>query len=381
MSAFARTGASIMSKTNYTNHKGGNSFGQLNKTGNIARKPSMNSNASDLSHDTFKEQFQGINRKDFINEANKIMRERMKNKGSTINSKSKFKSVVLMDSKEICLKNYLIGLLKDKRTDINEKERNITKALRASENQLDADYKEFIDFVEDTKKKLKKDDEDYIKVKTDHDDAENEYRKQNSEYKKYSEELERTVKLICLLKSYGSFVYKVLGKKFWFDGIPDVDPRLRNYEEVANLILKKFETLTEDGMKNPIDDEQILILKFKEYEDKVIKKLETKEIADKELSGMKKNINVEIGDLQKREKDFRGEVKRINKEKKELSIDNEKSEPQKNSEMEIYKGYIIELGQATGVIPQKFNKQKKKYFGVYTVYSGNFKCFGSKRKN
>ena len=33
----------------------------------------------------------------------------MKNKGSTINSKSKFKNEVLMDNKEISLKNYLIG--------------------------------------------------------------------------------------------------------------------------------------------------------------------------------------------------------------------------------------------------------------------------------
>ena len=60
-----------------------------------------------------------------------------------------------MDNKEISLKNYLIGLLKEKRTDINEKERNIEKALKQSENQLDRDTKEFIDFVEETKKKLK----------------------------------------------------------------------------------------------------------------------------------------------------------------------------------------------------------------------------------
>ncbi len=90
---------SIMAKTNYTN-KMGDTKSAFNKTGGIIRQPTMNSTASDFSHDSFKEQFQGHNRKDFINEANKIMRERMKNKGSTINSKSKFKSVVLMDSKE-----------------------------------------------------------------------------------------------------------------------------------------------------------------------------------------------------------------------------------------------------------------------------------------
>ena len=148
MSAFRKTGMSIMDRTNYTNIKGAgstNGFRQAQGKGGIkpqkslVRKPTLNSTASDFSHDTFKEQFQGRSRKDFINEANKIMRERMKNKGSTINSKSKFKSEVLMDNKEISLKNYLIGLLKEKRTDINEKERNIEKALKQSENQLDRD--------------------------------------------------------------------------------------------------------------------------------------------------------------------------------------------------------------------------------------------------
>ena len=133
MSAFRKTGMSIMDRTNYTNIRGGGGGGfrqTIKAPKTLIRKPTLNSTNSDFSHDTFKEQFQARSRKDFINEANKIMRERMKNKGSTINSKSKFKSEVLMDNKEISLKNYLIGLLKEKRTDINEKERKIEKALK-----------------------------------------------------------------------------------------------------------------------------------------------------------------------------------------------------------------------------------------------------------
>ena len=263
MSAFRQTGASIMSamsKTNYTNMKGGGFYKPNNKQNQnpLTRKPSLHSTTSNFSHDSFKEQFQGRNRKDFINEANKIMRERMKNKGSTINSKSKFKNVVLMDSKEICLKNYLIGLLKEKRTDINEKERNIEKALKQSENQLDRDCKEFVDFVENTKKKLKMEDDEFIQYKNFHEKAENQYRKECIEFKKLSEELERTVKLICLLRSYGVFVYKVLGQKFWFENVKDVDPRLRNYEEVANNILEKYDSMDENGKQQIINKAKTL---------------------------------------------------------------------------------------------------------------------------
>ena len=368
-----------MSRTNYTNNKG-QGFHPMNKTKSLAHKPSMNSTASDFSRDTFKEQFQGRNRKDFINEANKIMRERMKNKGSTINSKSKFKSVVLMDSKEISLKNYLIGLLKDKRTDINEKERNIEKALKESENQLDRDCKEFIDFVEDTKRRLKLEDDEFIRYRNLHEKTENLYRKECSEYKKLSEDLERTVKLICLLRSYGIFVYKVLGQKFWFENIKEVDPRLRNYEEVANNILEKYDSIDENVKQQIINDETLLIVKFKEFEDKVIKILESKEIVDKEITGVKKSYDDEIEELQRRARDFREEVKRVNKEKKELLFNNEKATPQVDSELDTYLKYLLELGQALGIVDKKFNKNKKNINDFIILTQDTLRVLGEKEK-
>ena len=290
MSAFRKTGMSIMDRTNYTNIKGVNAFRQQKQPlKSLIRKPTLNSTGSEFSHDSFKEQFQSRSRKDFINEANKIMRERMKNKGSTINSKSKFKNEVLMDNKEISLKNYLIGLLKEKRTDINEKERKIEKALKQSEVQLDRDTKEFIDFVEATKRRHKLEDDEYVKYRNLHEQSENIYRKESTEYKKLMEELERTVKSINVLRGYGGFVYKVLGEEFWFSDIKEVDPRLRNYEEVANDILNKYRNIFVDGKQDIINDEGLLILKFKEFEDKVIKDLESKESVDKEINYIKKN--------------------------------------------------------------------------------------------
>ena len=357
-----------MDRTNYTNIRGGGGggFNQMKKPPKtLIRKPTLNSTASDFSHDTFKEQFQGRSRKDFINEANKIMRERMKNKGSTINSKSKFKSEVLMDNKEISLKNYLIGLLKEKRTDINEKERNIEKALKQSENQLDRDTKEFIDFVEATKRRLKLEDDEYVKYRNLHEQAESIYRKESSEYKKLLEDLERTVKSINVLRGYGTFVYKVLGTEFWFSDIKEVDPRLRNYEEVANDILDKYKNIFVNGKQDIINDEALLIIKFKEFEDKVIKDLESKESVDKEITYIKKNYNNEIEELKKREKDFRNEVKRVNREKKDLFLNNQKAMPQQSEELDVYMKYIFQLGQAIGCVDKKFNKGKKNNINDY----------------
>ena len=59
-----------------------------------------------------------------------------------------------------------------------KKERNIEKALKQSEYQLDRDTKEFIDFVEETKRRLKLEDDEYVKYRNLHEQAEILYRKE-----------------------------------------------------------------------------------------------------------------------------------------------------------------------------------------------------------
>lgn len=83
------------------------------------------------------------------------MKERSKNLGSTLLSKPKSKCGYLQDCKDICLKNYLVDLLKEERTDLNDKELMITHAIKESENRLNIDYKNFLSFVEKEKQCIK----------------------------------------------------------------------------------------------------------------------------------------------------------------------------------------------------------------------------------
>ena len=313
---------------------------------------------SHFTRDTFNEQFKGRDQKAFINEANKIMRERMKNKGSTINSKSRLKSVVMNDTKEICLKNYLIGLLKEKRTDINEKERNITKALRDSENKLDSDYKNFLDFVEGTKKKQKKEEEELQRLKSLHEQKEIIYKKEIADYKKLIEDLERTVKLICLLKSYGSFVHKVLRLKFDFDNVPDIDSRERNFEQVSNLILKHYDNLKNSETIELLDDENFMFMKFNELEERVVKILQRKEILDKESTAETDSYKDEISELKRRVKDCQIESKQIQNEKDQIINAINRLKPQKDNEVNQYLDYIYEIGGMTGDLNNKLKGKK-----------------------
>ena len=86
-----------------------------------------------------------------IREANNIMKERNRNHSISVSSKTKSIKEYILDNKEINLKNYLIGLLKGERTYINDKELNVTKALKNSEIELDMNLHQFNEYSEKEK--------------------------------------------------------------------------------------------------------------------------------------------------------------------------------------------------------------------------------------
>jgi hypothetical protein len=77
--------------------------------------------------------------------------------------KSKSKLESLGQIKTISLKNFQIGLLKNERTFISDKEGQISLALKNSERKLDNDYKSFQDFIE-TEKKMSKQREQVLEL-------------------------------------------------------------------------------------------------------------------------------------------------------------------------------------------------------------------------
>ena len=61
-----------------------------------------------------------------------------------------------MQNREICLKNFLIDLLKNERTSIAGKQEKLTRALNDSEKKLENDYKEFMLYMDNEKNITKK---------------------------------------------------------------------------------------------------------------------------------------------------------------------------------------------------------------------------------
>ena len=93
-----------------------------------------------------------------------------------------------------------------------------------------------------------------------------------------------------------------------------------------------------------LNDESLLILKFTEFEEKVIKILETKQLVDKEFTSIQKSYEDELKELQRREKDCLEEEIRISAENNQMIAANKKLKTHRSSEVEQYLNYIIELG-------------------------------------
>jgi len=91
------------------------------------------------------------NHVDIIKEANQIIKERSKNSGLTVASKTNSVYDFILQNREICLKNYLIDLLKGERTAIAGKQEKITRALNDSEKKLEQDQNEFRLYMDNEK--------------------------------------------------------------------------------------------------------------------------------------------------------------------------------------------------------------------------------------
>ena len=272
---------------------------------------------------------------------------------------------------------------------MNIKEKDYKKSLVNSENEFETDYKTFLSHLENRKNKLKKENSNLLKFKEIHEEAKERYYKELVKYKKLNEELEKKIKIISMLKNYGNFVYKFLGMKFWMDDIPDMDPKTKNFEEISDLILKKYDILEDKSdifseQKDNFDD-TFMIIKFNDYEEKVIQGIKYKQSFYKELD---KELNYEenLKKFKDNLKVLKIKENKLIQEKNKLikNIDDSKNLKQKDENVEKFLEYIIELGKETEKFdvnennyfedsaPNEYEKMVKEYnFSYYTVKTLN----------
>ena len=286
--------------------------------------------------------------------ADEIMKERNK-RGLGGGVGSRKVSQVLQKSREICLDNYMITQLRQKRTEISKKEFFVEKALKRSEKQYEKDYRAFIDFVGDIKKKEKKEEEILNKLKNKRDQTETRLNEELAIHKKLMEKCGLMVKSIVLLKTYGSFVHKVFHTDFIYDTLSNNKLNYKNDIYIKDKIISVYEKSKslpesyEEEINSILKYDESLMQQYSQYEEKLVKMLEDKNYINKEITNIKLQGKNKLDDLTKKLNESKKEYNRLSFEKK--SILSEMKEYQINtiSEMDELANYIVELGVLTGL--------------------------------
>ena len=305
--------------------------------------------------------FHSFNKKDYIEEANKILHQRFENKNhDLLGLKSRSKNSFFANEKEISLNNYLIDEINKGINNIIIKQNTQKKALINRQNEFEADYRSFLNFLENSKKRLKRENDNLLKCKEIHEESKDKFNKELILNKKLNEDLEKRIKMIYLLKNYGSFVYKLFAMNFWLKGLPDIDQKNKNFEEICEIIIKKYDFFINNAHEqNENFDDTFLIIKFKEFEEKFINALKSKDnsieefVKENDYENELKKLQTNINNLKLKEKNLILEKNKLIK-----NIDNIKKRKIKDENFDKYLEYIIQLGKET----EKLNINEKNYF-------------------
>ena len=258
-----------------------------------------------------------------LDAADEIMKERQKiGLGGGIGNNLKIKSKVLQKSREICLDNYMITQLS---------------------------------FVEEIKKKEKKEEEILNKMKNKKDQTENKLNEELIINKKLMEKCEIMVKTIVLLKTYGSFVHKVFNTDFLYDKLSNSKLNYKNDIYLKDKIIALYEqskTLPksyEEEINSILNYDESLMQQYSQYEEKVVKMLEDKNYISKEITNIKLNSEKQLKNLNKKLNEAEKEYQKLNFEKKSILTSMKEYQFNTVSEIDELSNYIIELGTLSGL--------------------------------
>lgn len=307
------------------------------------------------------------------------------------------KKEIIKQSKEISLNNYLIDLIKKERIDINKKELLIKASLINNSIKLEKNYQYCLNFLDQLKYENKIEEEKRNKIKNMYDNNLNEYFCQLGLNKQLKLNIAKIVKLICINKKYGSFVHKVFELPFLFDDFEDFNISIKDYEEIADKIIKIYE---KNENKNKIDkileNEELLLERFHYYEEKLMSILMNKEKIKKENQNILKMEKEELNILNKKLKFFQEDLNQLNENKKKIllliekyNFNNENDKSNNNSikmfneeRIKEYIGYINEIGKCMGIEFKNKSKNNIQLTNDYYIYYKNtIECLKLKEKN
>jgi len=307
---------------------------------------------------------------EILQNADDILRERYKNHDRDFAMrKHKLKSKALKVSKSICRKNYLINSLKQRRTEVINKEFVIQKALKEFEVRLEMDKKKFINFIEEVKEKQKKDETKLIDLKNIRFEAEAKLEEEERKNKVLEQNIYKKIKELYMQKDFGVFVHTVLETDFPYTNLPIMKADHES-EKIAEVFIKLFANMNNyDETMKELEKTDIFFKKCILMENKIIKGISEKEGLEKEIIALRKNCENELKQLKYSKADYESDYNYLINEIKRVKLEMNNFKLNDSEDLDIYLKYIQELGLEIGSSSDNPQSCEKKYITEFVTYS------------
>ena len=307
---------------------------------------------------------------ELIDQADKIVRNRMNMHGVNIGtSKHHLRKVSIAISKAISQKNYTINLLREQRTKINEKEYIINQAVNEFSAQYENDYKNFIDFVAEEKRKQIAEEAAMNNLREQKERKRSNLEEEILMSKRLEETLDKKVREVFLLKSYGSFLHQVFNKKFSFDEITEQETRARNIDKVIIKLIDLYETKNKyEDYPKELNDTEKLMKTYIDFEDKILLALNDKDMVIKENILQQKIHEKDLDMLKFSLRDYQNDFRNIKEEKNRVVTEMKDYKVSQNEMLKTILTCIADLGKELNIkypIPTSIDNDHLTDFSIY----------------
>ena len=271
----------------------------------------------DLKAEINKKKYFPMEKVEIINEATNIM-NRMKKE--IFNDKKAYETffkknltnlhTFVCQNREICKKNFMIGLIKDERNKIVIKEKEIIKALEVGNKYFLKDEAAFDKFTQEKKQEFRKAELNLDMTIRNNKWLMEKIKKGGSDVHETENEIIRNIKGIILYKNYADFIHQLLGKDKIKSDLRNVKNNLQNKDKdlpsIAKYVIKEFNFLLTRDI--PVKTEEInnpdlltalffslegnIIHQMRERDEILKEKFNEKVIHEKEISELKNKIEI-----------------------------------------------------------------------------------------
>ena len=306
---------------------------------------------------------------EMIQNADNILMQRLKfhDRDFAIRKK-KLKSIALNINKKISQKNFLINSLKQRRTDINDKEFLIHKSLKEFESKLEFDKRRFVHFIEDVKEKQKREENKLLDLKNIRFQAQEKMEELDRIKRNLEQSIYKKIKELYELKDFGAFVHKIIGTKFPYEDLPRIKSQ-HDIEQVTETLVQAFNLEFFDDTIKDLEKVEIYDKKSLAMENKIINGISDKEILGKEFRNVRNNIDNELKQLKNSKKILENDYNYLLKEIKFVKEQMKNFKLKETVDINQNLNYIQELGSEICSTIQNPPKCDEIYLNEFIAYS------------